>query len=726
MVRYILLIFIFSWSASFGQDSRLIIKDGKNKEEIIGASCYLPKIMKGGVSDENGIVRLKSISDGKHEVRISFIGYETIDTTLVFPFSDSIIEIFLFPSELVLEGVTVSVTRSTRTIQNIPTRVEYIGGEELEEKAIMNSSNISMVLRESTGIQMQQTSVNSGNTSIRIQGLDGRYTQLLRDGFPIYGGFSGGLSIMQIPPLDLKSFEIIKGSASTLYGGGAIAGIVNMTSKRPEEEKELDIMLTQTHALGSTGNVFYSQRKNKLGFTIYTSGNFQNPYDPENDGFSNLPKSKTFSFNPKVFFYPNEKTTLWLGVNSTLDDRIGGDLEVINGNSDSIHTYFENNTSIRNSSQFSLSHKINDKSELNLKNSLAYFYRDLSVPDYKFEGSQFNTFSEINYQFRKEKFEFIAGANFYSNKFDEFTDSLARDQNDLSGGLFANTIIDLSEKISLEGGLRVDNTRDYGVFALPKISLLGKISKKLTARIGGGFGYKTPDIFIEEAERLSYRNILPINPSSLIAERSVGSNFDLNYKTALTKNVIFSINQLFYITSIENSLLLEDNGSGYYNFTNAGNIVLSKGAETNIKITYKDFKLLLNYAYINTTLNYFPNNPIKPLTAKHNTGSILMYESDKWRLGYEVYYTGKQTLDNGSETKDFVTMGFMAIRSFNWGSLYCNFENFTDQRQSRFGTIVIPPYDNPTFNQIYAPTDGIIVSVGAIIRPFGNEEEGEH
>ena len=103
-----------------------------------------------------------------------------------------------------------------------------------------------------------------------------------------------------------------------------------------------------------------------------------------------------------------------------------------------------------------------------------------------------------------------------------------------------------------------------------------------------------------------------------------------------------------------------------------------------------------------------------------------MYESDKWRLGYEVYYTGKQTLDNGSETKDFVTMGFMAIRSFNWGSLYCNFENFTDQRQSRFGTIVIPPYDNPTFNQIYAPTDGIIVSVGAIIRPFGNEEEGEH
>ena len=91
----------------------------------------------------------------------------------------------------------------------------------------MNPTNISMVLRESTGIQMQQTSLSSGNTNIRIQGLDGRYTQLLRDGFPLYGGFSSGLSILQIPPLDLQQFEIIKGSSSTLYGGGAIAGLIN-------------------------------------------------------------------------------------------------------------------------------------------------------------------------------------------------------------------------------------------------------------------------------------------------------------------------------------------------------------------------------------------------------------------------------------------------------------------------------------------------------------------
>lgn len=83
-----------------------------------------------------------------------------------------------------MEGVIIATTRSSRTIDDIPTRIEAITGEELGEKAVMNSSNIGMLLRETTGVQMQQTSLSSGNLSIKIQGLDGRYTQILKDGFP--------------------------------------------------------------------------------------------------------------------------------------------------------------------------------------------------------------------------------------------------------------------------------------------------------------------------------------------------------------------------------------------------------------------------------------------------------------------------------------------------------------------------------------------------------------
>src|SRR5690606_38064319 len=116
-------------------------------------------------------------------------------------------------------------------IDDEPTRVEVIAGEEMEEKINMDPSSISMVLNESTGIQVQQTSAASVNYTFRIQGLEGRFTQLLRDGFPLYSGYSGSLSINQIPPLDLKQIEVIKGSSSTLYGGGAIAGLINLISK---------------------------------------------------------------------------------------------------------------------------------------------------------------------------------------------------------------------------------------------------------------------------------------------------------------------------------------------------------------------------------------------------------------------------------------------------------------------------------------------------------------
>src|SRR6201989_1492470 len=181
-----------------------------------------------------------------------------------------------------LEAVVVSATRSSRTIANIPTRVEVISGEELDEKSNMKPGDIRMMLAESTGIQTQQTSATSGNSSIRIQGLDGKYTQIIRDGFPLYSGFSGGLGLMQIAPLDLKQIEVIKGSSSTLYGGGAIAGLVNLVSKTPTAKKELSFLANGTSAGGLDLSSFYSQKFNKVGLTVFGSFNTGKPYDPAN------------------------------------------------------------------------------------------------------------------------------------------------------------------------------------------------------------------------------------------------------------------------------------------------------------------------------------------------------------------------------------------------------------------------------------------------------------
>ncbi len=690
-------------------------------EPLTGATIYFSDLDRGGVTNYNGIAVFSDIPNGEYQVSISYIGFKTLNATIGIP-NNGNLSFELTADESELDEVVIQSSRSTRTIQKIPTRIELIGGEELMEKAFMNPTNISMVLRESTGIQMQQTSLSSANTNIRIQGLDGRYTQLLRDGFPLYGGFSSGLSILQIPPLDLQQFEIIKGSSSTVYGGGAIAGLVNLVSKTPDEEPDLDIMFTQTQALGSTANVFYSKRNEKFGFTLYGSGNYQKEYDPENDDFSNLPRTTSVSFNPKLFYYPSEKTTVWVGVNGTYDKRIGGDMSAIENGESGIHQYSEENLSRRWSSQAVFTKQLNESSSLDIKNSVSFFDRKLSVPDFTFEGNQINTFSEINYQKFTDRADWILGANIYSSNFDEIdTAPLQRDQEDLTYGFFGKNIYDLSRNWVLETGLRVDYNTDFGFFPLPRVSLLYKTEKGFSSRIGGGLGYKIPDIFTEEAERVNFENVLPIDKSSLNAERSYGVNLDFNYQTRLFDNIGFSINQLFYATSIKDALLLNNTNNDFYEYENAPDIIFSKGAETNIKFTYKDFRWFLNYAFIDAKLHYLPGNPQKPLTAKHNAGSVLMYETDKWRIGYETFYTGRQFLSNGTKTTDYVLMGLLVVRNFKFLSAFVNFENFTDRRQSRFSPLVLPPHDNPEFPEIYAPTEGFIFSIGCIIKPFGNE-----
>ena len=202
-----------------------------------------------------------------------------------------------------VEEIVVTSTRSRQSLADMPTRVEVITGEELGEKANMKPGDIRMLLNESTGIQVQQTSATTFNSSIRIQGLDGRYTQMLRDGMPLYSGFAGGLGLLQVAPLDLQSVEVIKGSVSTLYGGGAIAGLVNLNTKVPTSEPETSLLFNRTSAGGLDASAFSAARNEEIGGTLFASWNESTAYDPANIGLSAIPEFERWTINPRAFLY---------------------------------------------------------------------------------------------------------------------------------------------------------------------------------------------------------------------------------------------------------------------------------------------------------------------------------------------------------------------------------------------------------------------------------------
>lgn len=707
----------FAW----GQSSfKALIKDSETKEPLIGATVLLQGTSNGSVADQDGLARINNIPDGKGILIFRFVGYEEKVDTFDFPINQlEPMEIFLFASEEELEEVIVTATRSSRTIENIPTRIEAISDEELEEKGNMKPGDIRMMLNESTGIQTQQTSATSYNSSIRIQGLDGKYTQILRDGYPIYSGFSGGLGLLQVVPLDLRQVEVIKGASSTLYGGGAIAGLVNLVSKTPGEKRELDFLLNGTSALGLDLSGFYSQKFQRTGTTIFASYNSGAPYDPANIGLTAIPKFNRVTLNPKLFINLSPKTSIYIGLNSTFETRIGGDIKYIDGEGDSIHNYFEKNNTNRLSSQIGMVYEKNDSSHIDIKNSISYYDRIIEIPGFIFSGIQLSSYTEVTATINRRNHEWIAGINLWTDRFrQDITDTnQVVDYSHSTLGAFIQNTWNISDKVALETGVRGDYQNEYGIFFLPRISALFRFNPKFSARIGGGLGYKAPTVFTEDAERLQFRNVLPIDVSSTKAEQSAGGNLDFNYRTAISHDATYSINTLFFYTQISKPLILSEFENGQYEFLQPGGSIVTRGIEINAKLTYNNFKLFIGYTLADVNQKLNGNSTIFPLVAKHRLNNVLMYEiEEKLKVGLEAYYYSRQHLNDGTIGQSYWLCGFMAERLWEHFSIFINFENLFDTRQTKFDTIYTGSITNPTFRDIYAPVDGFVVNGGIKFR----------
>lgn len=681
-----------------------------------GATLTWQEGARSAIADSAGYVVLTGIPSGTQTFSVTHIGYEEKTVSFVFPLpADTVITITLeAEDEEHEEEVVVRATRTSQTLTHTPTRIEVISGEELAEKGNMKPGDIRMLLNETTGIQTQQTSATSYNAGIRIQGLEGRYTQILRDGYPLYAGFSGGLSILQIAPLDLRQVEVIKGSASTLYGGGAIAGLVNLVSKTPGEERELQFLANATSAGGLDLSGFYSERYGKAGLTVFASRNSTAPYDPADIGLTAIPKAERYTLHPRLFLY-GKNTTADIGASYITEDRIGGNMAYIkNGGTG----FFEQNNTDRITTQLGITHRLGSRSTLQLKNSYSSFDRRIAIPAYRFSARQQSSFTELTWNHNRKQSQWIVGTNLLTDDLaeDRAGSAALRNYHFTTLGAFVQNTWSASDVFTLETGMRGDYVNEYGFELLPRVSALFRLSPRLTTRIGGGFGYKTPTVFTEEAERIQFQNILPIAIRRTQNERSLGSNWDISYRTRLGA-LGLSINHLFFYTRLKNPLLLVGAPGGKAEFLNASGYIDTKGTETNLRLQYGDFKLFVGYTYTDANTHYSGIKSWLPLTARHRLNNVLMYEiEEELKLGLEAYYFSRQQLGDGSFGKSYWITGFMAEKLWEKFSLFLNFENFTNTRQTKFDTIYTGTIDAPLFRNIYAPVEGFVVNGGIKIR----------
>jgi iron complex outermembrane receptor protein len=720
------------------------VTDKEEGTPIEGATVIADKTDIATFTDSNGVAVISQIPDSVQGLTISYIGYfrKKVKLPATHQTADTL-RVKLETQREELEEVVIVSTRNDKRNEEIPTRIEAITDEEVEERSHDKPSDVSHVLREQPGVQVQRTSATGGTMSIRLQGLSGRYVQVLKDGFPQFGGFSSVIGITQIPPLDLRQVEIIKGPSSTLYGADAISGVINLISKEPTEKPVYDIMVNAESVKAVDAGLYASQRFKWFAFVLTGLYRYQTAKDWDGDNFSETPKLQRYNISPQLFFYIGKHAKLNVGAGYTHEDRLGGTLQYINGKPDSVYNYYEKNLSDHLTTNCKFEYDFEKSGKLTLKNSVNYFMRSLQLPYYLFDGNQLATYTELNYHLSRKKHDVVIGFDYRTDRFKEGSDSATdkRDYDYQTGGFFINYMFRLDDKTTFEGGLRLDYNNVYKVNGLPHLGIKHKWNDVFITRFNGGMGYKLPNAFQDESEEARFINVRPLG-DSVKPELSVGGTVDLLVKAPSLNGFNIAVNQMYFITHIFRPLLghttnIEGCTTGDCNeivYSNAKGYRQSRGIETSLKMSYRGANAQLTYVLTDNNLKVNDVRSIAPLTSKHIISIFAGYETKVFGAGIDCYYYSPVKLSDGSISKSIWEVGVNVQVSLKYILLFANLENILDIRQTSFGRVVQgdPTYSHPQFKEIYAPLEGRLFNagfklrLGAFSKKYGTNAGVEH
>jgi iron complex outermembrane receptor protein/outer membrane receptor for ferrienterochelin and colicins len=717
LTTVLILIIAFNVKAQYSISGIVKAKDSTQNGITVKLSNRQPII-----TDKQGKFVFTNLSIKKYTISFSGVGFNTFDTTILLN-ENTQLNIVLKEEKKELEEVVIVASSRTNTrIEDLPTKVEVLGAEELHEENQIKPGNIASILGDIAGVQIQQTTATSGSANLRIQGLQGKYTQILRDGMPLFGGFSGSFGILQVPPLDLQQIELVKGASSTLYGGGAIAGMVNLVSKKPKlYKKDRSITLNISNLKEKNITSFFSARNKKIGYTFYAGGTLQKQVDVDKDGYSDVPNVKNIFIHPRWFLYGKNNSSLAIGYTFNREIRDGGDMNVLNGSTDVNHQFYIKNRSNRNSFDIVWEKKNKDNSFFTAKAATNFFTRKINTNLFSMKAHQTLWYSELAYAKKSKKHNYVVGLNFNGDVFKNQTPSSSTLPNESTNtiGFFAQDDWKLADKLTLQSGLRYDYHSVYNGFLLPRLSLMYKANNHLTMRIGEGLGYKTPSLINSELDERQYPYILGY-ASNIQPEKSSGFNFDVNYKTK-AGDWELTFNQTFFYTNISSPIYLKAQPSvpaqTYYAYENYSKPLQSLGFETFVAAKHDELELYFGYVYTDAKRNYNDVNSNLPLVAKNKIATIIAYEfSSHFRAGIETAYNGKQYLDDGTVKQDYVFAAAMIRYSFNNISIVLNGENLFDFRQNKNEQVVLPPSNNPYFKEIWAPLDGRVINLSVMFK----------
>lgn len=667
-------------------------------------------------TDADGRVVIRR-APGTYTVVANRIGFEPDSLVVTLRSAqDTSVTLSLMPEAVEVEEVTVRSTRTERRIEDQPLRVEVLAQEEVEEKLLMTPGDISMMLNESGGMRVQNTSPSLGGANVRIQGLRGRYSLLLSDGLPLYGGQAGSLGLLQVPPMDLAQVEVIKGAASALYGSSALGGVINLLSKQPDRSaRGAGELLLNGTSLGATDAVGFASGAlgREWGYTFLGSGHRQGRADRDDDGWTDVPGYRRIVVRPRFFWDDGSGRSLFLTAGTTLEEREGGTLPGRLAPDGS--TYAEDLSTRRfdvgSVGRFAvapgwlLTTRVSGMTQRH-----GHTFGSVGERDRHTTG-----FGEVALARGSGESVTVLGvalqSDWYRNR-----ELPAFDFTHTVPGLFIHQEWLPAPSVTFAGSARLDHHSAYGTFINPRLSALVKPGGTLSARASAGTGFFGPTPFTEETEVIGLSRLVPL--AGIEAEKARSASLDVGGAAGPVE-----LNATLFGSVIDRAVQVRESPDepGRDVLVNAAGPTRTWGGELLARYRREPWHLTASYTYTRST----ESDPDAPalrrevaLTPRHSLGVVGMWEEEgRTRVGVEMYVTGRQALHENpyrTASEPYVVFGLLAERRVGRARLFINFENFTDVRQTEYDRLVLPARapDGRWTTDAWTPLEGRVINGG--------------
>lgn len=579
------------------------------------ATILIVETGRGTVSNENGDFIFTDIPEGVYTLRAQLLGYGTQEKKVTVSKEFAVdIHFAMVEEGIMTDEVVVSANRNEVSRKVAPVVVNVMGVKLFES---VNSTDLAKALNFQSGLRVENNCQNCGFPQVRINGLEGPYSQILINSRPVISALSGVYGLEQIPVNMIDRVEVVRGGGSALFGANAVGGTINIITKDPINNS-FQVSTTMSNMNGKVweqymgANASLVSKDNVYGIAVYQSYRNRNPYDADDDGFSELGKLNMNTFGLRAYYRPMKSSRLSIEYHTTNEFRRGGNK----------FDYEPFETDITEQTK----HVINsgglnyDLFWKDYEHKISFFASAQHVDRNSYYGAQ----QDMNAYGKTKDLTWVAGA-MYAGNFKkvlfapaQFTAGLEY-QNDNLHDVMTGYNRDLRQevriasafvqnewkmdKFSLLAGFRLDdhNLIDNPIFS-PRVNMLYKPSDKLQARLTWSTGFRAPQAYDEDlhvtavgGEGVLIRladGLKPEKSNSFSGSIDWTANIGHFQTNLLIEGFYTSLNDVFYLQNVGadnsgNAIQERRNGSGaeVYGINIDGKIAHGRDASLQVGFT---------------------------------------------------------------------------------------------------------------------------------------------